>query len=544
MLKKLFSSESQSITGAALLLGAASFLSRIIGVFRDRILASQFGASTELDIYTAAFRIPDFLYNIVIVGALSAGFIPIFLSIYQKEKNKAWEFTNRVLTFTFLSLSLVSIIAFFVLPSTIQFLIPGFSPEAQKQTLMMTRIMLLSPLFLGLSAVVSSVLQSLRSFFVYSLTPIFYNAGIIFGALFLVPSYGLNGLAYGVVIGAFLHFCIQLPALFHSGFHFAPLWQGQKKGSHFFDTHMRQLLKLMIPRTLTLGTVQLSTLITTFFASTLASGSIAVFTFATNIASLPIGIIGISFALAAFPTLSELATKNKKEEFANHLSTTTKQILFFTLPLTVIFILLRAHIVRVLLGTGEFNWDNTRDTASTVGMFCIALFAQCLIPLYTRAFYAFHDTKTPFLRASVSLVLTAIFSFVLKQYLGVAGLALGISLAALIELVLLVVSLKKFVFKIDGHIVRSTCKMILATIMMGITLQMLKVPLANLLETNTFIGIFLQGLISGLIGIFVYVVFCLFFKLEEATLLYQSLQKKWLRLKNIPSQAGQIDEIK
>jgi putative peptidoglycan lipid II flippase len=535
MIKRLFSAQLQSITGAALLLGAASFLSRIVGLFRDRILAHQFGAGAELDIYTAAFRIPDFLYNIIIVGALSAGFIPIFLEIYQKEKKQAWIFTNRVISLTFLSLGAISLISFFALPYFIHILVPGFSDDATHQTLVLTRIMLFSPILLGLSAVVSSVLQSLRSFFVYSLTPIFYNLGIIFGTIFFVPKFGLQGLAWGVVLGAALHFLVQVPILFHYGFSFSPQFS-------INNTSVKKLLTLMVPRTITLATMQISVLIVTFFASSLHSGSIAIFSFANNITSLPIGIIGISFAVAAFPTLSDLAVKNNTKEFASHISSTTRQILFFILPLTVIFISLRAQIVRVLLGSGQFNWEDTIVTASTVGMFSIALFAHSLIPLYTRAFYAFHNTKTPFLRAILSLIITTILCLILKPYFGVAGLALGISLSAILELFLLILSLKKIIHVLDAkRIITAASKMFLSASIMAFTIQILKSPLSKIFDVQTFLGIFLQGFIAGGIGILLYFLFGLFFRLDEAELFLHSLRKKWLKIKNVQPEATDLN---
>lgn len=535
MMKRLISSETRTITGAALILGAASFLSRIIGVVRDRILAHEFGAGTALDVYTAAFRIPDFLYNIIIVGALSAGFIPIFLEIFNKDKQKAWKFTSNVLTITFLGLSTFSLIAFFVLPFFIHLLVPGFSPEAQAQTLTLTRIMLLSPLFLGLSGVVSSILQSLRSFVMYSLAPLFYNLGIIFGAIFLVPSFGLKGLAYGVVCGAFLHFAIQIPVLFLYDFKFSPVFSLR-------NADIKKLLGLMVPRTLTLATIQITVFVTTFFASTLTAGSIAVFNFANNIISLPIGIIGISFALAAFPTLSELAAKNDKEEFEKHLLNTTRQILFFIIPLTIVFIFLRAQIVRVLLGSGQFNWEDTITTASTVGMFALALFAQCLIPLYTRAFYAYQDTKTPFVRATLSLVLTAGLSFLFKERLGVAGLALAVSLASIIELILLMISLKKIARTLEAkNLFFSSLRLVVAALPMAVVIQILKVPLSHVFSLDTFIGVLLQGVICGVVGLLVYAVFCVLLKVEEMNILLTTLRKRWLKITDVPVE---VEEIK
>lgn len=534
MMKRLFSSESQSITGAALILGAASFLSRIVGVVRDRILAHQFGAGAELDVYTAAFRIPDFLYNIIIVGALSAGFIPLFLEIFHKEKKEAWKFTNTVMTLTFISLGLLSIITFFVLPFFIHILVPGFLVEAQRETLQLTRIMLLSPILLGLSAVVSSVLQSLRSFFVYSLAPILYNIGIIVGAACLVPVFGLRGLAYGVVLGALFHLLIQIPLVFQFGYKFSLNFSFRSK-------QIKKLLFMMIPRTLTLATVQINVVIVTLFASTLTAGSIAVYNFASNIASLPVGIIGISFALAAFPTLSELFAKKEMKEFSQHLSNVVRQIIFFIIPLTIIFILLRAQIIRVLLGTGEFDWEDTIITAQTVGMFALSLFAQCLIPLLIRAFYAVQNTRTPLVITFFSTGISLLLSYILKDTLGVAGLALGISIGSVLQLTFLWIALKKEIDIVEEKIyLVSAAKISVAAICMAVVTQTLKYPISLLVNMEKFWGILLQGIVAGGIGLLVYGVICYALKLNEMLVLLGSLQRRWLKI----SKVEEISEVK
>lgn len=528
MIQKILSYQSKTLTGAALMLGFASLLSRVVGVVRDRILAHQFGAGIDLDIYTAAFRIPDFIYNLLIVGALSAGFIPLFLEIYDKDKKEAWKFTSRVLNLTLIFVGLVSLALYYFTPQLLTILVPGFSAAERITTAELTRIMLLSPVLLGLSAVVSSVLQSIRSFFIYSLAPILYNLGIIFGAIFFVPHFGLMGLAYGVIIGAFFHLLIQIPVLYKAGFHYSTKISA-------VDTNIKKLSRSMIPRTLTLASVQFMTLFITSFASVLGAGSIAVFNFANNIYSLPIGIIGVSFAIAVFPTLSEYAAAKNFESFNKQLSLTIRQIFFFILPITVLFILLRAQIVRVLLGTGQFNWENTIATATTVGMFSISLFSQCLLALFNRTFYALQNTKTPLYIALVSMGTTALLSFYFKNIYGVAGLALGISLGSIFQVVLLWIALKKKLGDIDEkNIFISIVKISLSSLALGIITQNLKYPMSLFVNMDTFFGIFLQGLICGLAGLFVYGVSCYLLKLTEMQLLCASLHKKWLKLRNIP----------
>lgn len=531
MMKNLLSYQSKTLTGAALILAVASVMSRVVGVARDRILAHQFGAGTELDIYTAAFRIPDFIYNLLIVGALSAGFIPLFLELFQKEKKSAWKFASNVVNATFIGVSITSAVLFLFTPFLVELLVPGFAFEAKQKAIELTRIMLFSPILLGLSAVVSGVLQSLKAFFIYSLAPVLYNVGIILGSIFLVPMFGLAGLAYGVVLGALLHLVIQIPVLLNSGFRYSPFLS-------FKDSQTKKLLHAFLPRTLTLASVQVTTLFLTFFASFLGAGSIAIFHFANNISSLPIGIIGISFAIAAFPTLSEYVAQKDFDGFKKQLSLTTRQILFFILPLTVLFILLRAQIVRVLLGSGEFNWEDTIMTATTVGMFSLSLFSQCLLALYSRAFFALHNVRTPLIIALFSMAITVFLSFVFKQHFGVAGLALGISLGSIVQVSLLYMRLRQTLGPSpeESSILSVITKLSLCSLALGITTQSLKYPISLLVNMDTFLGIFLQGLICGLVGLLVYGILAYFLKVPELSLLTQSLRKKWLKLRNVPSE--------
>ncbi len=536
-MKRLFTAQSKTITGAALVLGAASFVSRIIGVIRDRIFAHHFGVGESLDIYYAAFKVPDLVYNLLIVGALSAGFIPVFLDIWVKDKKRAWHVTNTIIHILGYSLVIVLSVLFVAMPHIIPKLVPGFSPENIQETVRLSRIMLISPLLLGISGIISGVLQSLKSFFIYSLTPILYNIGIIIGAIFLVPLYGISGLAYGVILGACFHLCIQIPTLLSHGFTYSHTY-------NIKDAYVRKIGKLMIPRTLTLATQQIQIIVITMFASTLAVGSITVFTFAQNLQFFPVGIIGISFALAAFPSLSEYYAKKDATRFVTHLTLTIRQILFLIIPCTVIFLLLRAQIVRVVLGSGKFDWSATILTADTLAFFTLSFFAQCLIPLLVRAFYARHNTIFPLITALFSAGLTIYLSMLLKDSMGVTGLALAFSLSSCFQVALLWVGLRNYIttFKEMG-IVSSLYKICTAAIIMAIVVQYAKYPVSKMVDMTTFVGILLQGFIVGFAGLFVYIFVCKILKTEELRLITRSVQKKWLRVSQSQPEVNQGDQV-
>ncbi|MFA6551864.1 MAG: lipid II flippase MurJ, partial [Patescibacteria group bacterium] len=286
MIKRLFNSKINSITSAAIIVATASVASRFLGIFRDRILAGEFGAGSTLDIYYTAFRIPDLVFNLFVLGALSAGFIPVFAGLCEKKsllkffsrgkekcQPEAWYVANAVINLIGISLIFISVIFIIFTPQLMPLISPGFDSEKLAMTVAMTRIMFLSPFFLGLSSVMGGVLQSFKRFFVYSLAPIVYNIGIIIGALYFVPLWGVYGLAYGVVLGAILHFLIQLPATISLGYRWHPVLGVKNK-------NVREIIRMMIPRTMSLAISQINLVVITIIASMLAAGSLTIFNFA------------------------------------------------------------------------------------------------------------------------------------------------------------------------------------------------------------------------------------------------------------------------
>lgn len=527
MIKRFFSTQSHTITGAAIVLGSASFASRFMGIIRDRVFAYQFGAGDTLDAYYAAFRIPDTIYTLIIVGALSAGFIPVFAKLLIKNKDEAWRVANSIMNIFFVLLVAICGLLFIFTPQLMPFITPGFADEKLKLTITLTRIMFLSPILLGLSGIVGSILQSFKNFLIYSLTPIFYNLGIIIGAIFLVPLFGIAGLAWGVILGALLHLLFQIPSLYQCGFKYQKLflWKNEQ---------VRAIGKLMIPRTLGLAVNQFNLVIITVLASTLASGSLTVFNLANNLQYFPIGIIGVSFAIAALPTLTQMMAENKKEQFINQVSQTTRQILFFIVPLTIIFLLLRAQIVRVILGSGRFDWNDTILTANTLAFFSLSLFAQCLIPLLARAFYALQNTWTPFVIGLLCDITNVVIAIYFKNQLGVSGLALAFSIAMVLQVILLWLFLRRQLGTLkESQALNSLFKISAAAIIMAVIIQALKLPLSQIFNLDTFWGILMQGLIAGLTGLLAYGIILQILHLEEIQQFSASLKRRWLKLWNV-----------
>lgn len=530
MIKRLFSGQINSITVAALLVALSSLLSRLLGIFRDSILAGEFGAGDTLDIYFTAFRVPDLIFNLLVLGAMSAGFIPIFTGLINSKTNRlkevfnndkykeAWVLASSILNLMAIILFVLSLLGIVFAPLLMKLIAPGFSPDKQILTANLTKIMFLSPLFLGISSIFGGILQSFKRFFVYSLSPIMYNIGIIIGALYFVPIWGVYGLAWGVVFGAFLHMAIQLPIVFKLGFKYTPIIELKSR-------NLRKIMTMMVPRVMSLGISQINLVVITVIASTLASGSLTVFNYANNLQTFPVSIFGISLAVAAFPTLSTIAFNRKR--MVESFSSIFRQILFFIVPSTVVLLTLRAQIVRVIYGRGQFDWTDTLLTMDTLAFFTISLFAQAALPLLVRMFYARHNSKTPFFTGLFSAVLNIVLSLIFMEKFGVAGLALAFSASTIINFILLWLLLLKELGSMDEmKIIKSSLIFSIGAIACGTTIQAAKMFIHPYIDMTRFSGVFLQGFYAGVTGMLVYVLVCYLLRSEELFNFFESIKKR------------------
>jgi len=463
MFNKIFNSQTKTITRGALIIGASYFISAILGLIRDRLLAGRFGAGLELDVYFAAFRIPDFVYNILILGGLIVAFLPLFAEYFSRNKDEVWQMANHVLNAFLIFLISISFIFFILTPWLIKWLFPGFGEEHYKLAIPLIRLLFLSPIFFGISNLLSGILQYFQRFFIYSLTPILYNLGIIFGILFLVPYFGIFGVGMGVVFGAFLHMAIQIPTAINCGFSYKFLLD-------FKYPALKRIFKLMVPRVFGVAAQQINLIVITAIASTITAGSIAIFSISNNFQSLPVGIIGASFAVAIFPALSRFFAENQKKEFLENFSSIFRQILFFVIPVSVLIFLLRTPIITFIYKTGKFTLSDVQLTSACLGIFALSIFAQSLIPLLARAFFSLQDTKTPtlitFWAVSLNIILCFSFVWLLKspnifsnslieffslfrnENTSLLGLPLAFSISAIFQFILLYFSFKQKIKKI------------------------------------------------------------------------------------------------
>ncbi len=534
--------ESKTIIGAATVVGVLSFVSRIVGLVRDRLLAGAFGAGDTLDVYYAAFKIPDLLFSLIVVGALSASFIPLFLSHWSPvrpgqpgghpdKRAQAWSFTNNAVHLIGVSMIVISMfLALFAHPLA-QLIAPGFAPFKQDQVAVFMRIMFFSQILLSISLVYGSVLQSLKRFFFYSLAPIFYNVGIIVGAIWLVPLFGSIGLAWGVVFGATLHLLIQLLGLRQTGYRYA--WR-----FNLVDQDTRSMLKLMVPRTLGLAVSQLLFVILGVLATTLPSGSVTVFQFAYNIQFFPVGIIGVSFAIAAFPALAEKSEQKETEAFIDILVGTVRQIIYLLAPMTILFLVLRSQVVRVVVGAGEFDWNATIATSETLAFFALTFIPQSLITLFARGSFALRDTTTPLLTGVVSAIIGILVAQLLKEPFGVAALGMGYSVSALVQAMLLWILIRQRLGSLrESTLLPFLYKVITASLVGAVVMQGVKPFVVSLISLDTFFGVFSQGLLAGGCGLLAYLVVGHLLHIEEQQRFFHSVKKNVLR-RAMPTEAA------
>lgn len=545
MFKKIITGKSKTIVSAAVVIGAASLTSRFLGLFRDHILAGKFNAGATLDIYFAAFRLPDLVYNLLVLGALSAGFIPIFVGYIKnhedtKDNQEAWRLASNILNILVVALISSCLVLIAFAPLLIKIIAPGFAGKQRETAINMIRIMLISPILLGLSSVFGGVLQSFKRFFVYSLAPIFYNTGIIIGVVYFTRFWGIYGLAWGVVLGASLHLTNQMTASFFLGYRYQKVLDLKDRGT-------RKILKMMPPRVLTMAVTQINLLIITAIASTLKGGSISVFSFANNLQGFPIGIFGVSFAVAVFPTLSEFAAQNNKTEFIKSFSTTFRQVLFFVIPVSFLLIILRAQTVRIVYGSGNFDWNSTILTMNTLAFFCISLFSQALSPMLVRSFYAYHDSKTPFYAAMAGACVNIILSLAFTKYLdfGVIGLALAFSIASWCNMSFLFIALRMKMKRLDGRRISWTgAKIVFAATIAALIAQIYKFIIGPITGTETLIRLLTQTAIAGGIGFLVYGALCWLLQVEEIFVFFASLKRRLLRFRRLPAvNVGEEEDI-
>lgn len=432
-------STTRSIARAGLIVTFAFLLSRILGYIRYVVIAAVVPMGSQLDAFFAAFRIPDFLFQLVAAGALSSALIPVIAGLFATdEEARAWRVVSTVSTLMLAALLVLAAIVLLLAPVLVPPITPGFDSDEIDLTVQLTRIMVLSPLFLAAGAVATSVLNSRGRFGAAAIAPLVYNVAIILGAVVLVPVFGVSGLALGVVAGAIGHVLVQLPTLARLGARIRPRID-------LGEPQARRALLLMAPRALGLGMTQIVFLVMTSLASSLPEGSISVFNFAFAVLQIPIGVIGVPLGVVLLPSLSREAAVGDQAAFRRLLIRGLTILSYVMIAITALGIVVSEDVVRLLFDYGSIGEDALEQTAATLAVFLLGLTAHSLIAVLARAFYARQDTATPVAAALVAVVVNIVAGTALVGPLGLTGLAVAIAVAAWLETLTLVVLLRRSV---------------------------------------------------------------------------------------------------
>ncbi|MBI4023045.1 murein biosynthesis integral membrane protein MurJ [Candidatus Berkelbacteria bacterium] len=492
-------SGKNTLSSAATILVATTLLSNVLGLLRDRFFAQKVPIDL-LDTYFAAFRIPDFVFNLIILGTVSAAFIPVFLEYRAKGERESWRVAHAALTLGLLVLLGLAAVLFLLAPTLVPLIVPDFSPDKQILTVELTRILLLQPIFFGLSYLFSGILNALKRFFVYAIAPLVYNLAIIGATVLFADEFGVQALVWGVAVGAFLHMFIQFLTAQTVGFRWA-------FSLDFAQPAIRKIVRLMLPRSIGLAAYQGMLLVFTAIASSLGVGAVAAYNFADNIQTMPVAVFGLSFVTALYPTLAEKVAGKKLAEFADLVWRSTRYLLVVMVPSAIGIFLIRAQLVRLILGTGYFGWEATITTAQTLGAFLIAMIFAALAALLARSFWALHDTKTPTVIQVVSYVGAILLALWLAPArgvgLGVPGLALAFGIGSVVAVGLSYWQLRQRVPHLRGYEAEwlpLIGQLIVGLIALTMVVQLAKFGVAELVDMERFWGVFVQALVATGLG--------------------------------------------
>lgn len=551
-----FHREVSGLHEAAYLLAFFAFLAQLLALVRDRLFAYYFGAGHVVDVYYAAFRIPDFIFVTIATTVSISVLVPFFIEKMERNKEEGRAFIDHTFSVFFFAMIVVSVAGFFLIPSLTPLVLPGFAADpALPQLITLSRILLLSPLLLGFSNFLASITQIHNRFFLYAISPVLYNLGIVFGIIVLYPMIGIYGLGWGVIIGAALHLGVQIPYIVSRKLFPRVLLSIDFKA-------IRQVVLISLPRTLTLSSNQIAFFFLTALASLMATGSIAVFNFSNNLQSVPLSIIGVSYASAAFPTLSRLFSNGDMKRFVEQMVASTKHIIFWSMPVMVLFIVLRAQIVRTVLGAGHFDWSDTRLTAAALAVFTLSIIPQSLITLFVRAFYSGGKTLKPLLINLFSSALMVALAYGLTWAFGhwygfrsffeslfkvegltgtsVLMLALAYSLGVFVNTIAHWQAFHKEFSEFSRPVLRTLFQTFSASVLMGFVTYKCLGIFDNVFHLDTVLGVFMQGFCSGVIGI----AFCLLvlkaLKSEELEEVWGTLHAKVWKTKVLVPEVEQL----
>jgi putative peptidoglycan lipid II flippase len=460
----------QRFYAAAASVGIAFVIGRILGLARDILIARQFGTGPEIAAYNAAFRIPDFIFLMVMSGAFGSAFVPVFTGFLERGHiRKAWRLASNVMTLMVEWYALFALVVFIFADPLVRFLVaPSFEPTTQDQAIELTRILLLSPLFLGLGAAAKSLLETHNRFTMPAYAPVVYNAAGVAGALFLAPRYGVKGLAWGIVIGSIAHVTLQLPGLVRIRMIYNFLPRPVAEG-------VRQVGQLLVPRIIGQAAFQINfTLVLTTLASRLGEAPASALNYGFQLMMLPHGLLAISVSTVIFPLMARQYAQRQFDALKSTFGDALRPLFFLTLPASAALAILARPIVQSIYQRGSFGPESTLLVAEVLPYFAAGLVALALVETSARAFYAMHDTRTPLVASLATIGVNLILALLLLNRLGGRGLAAAMTVTTALEMIVLLAALRRRIGSFDVAVWTAFIKSLLATIAMALVLLLIR----------------------------------------------------------------------
>lgn len=520
---------------AAYLLAALTLASQALALFRDRTFAHTFGAGQVLDLYYAAFRVPDLVF--ALVSSLVSAYV-LIPRITGMDREETRRLLSESATFLFGVGGIICIVLAVFMPQFLAFLYPSFATSAyQTEFILLARILLLQPILLGLSGVLGSVTQVHRRFVLFAISPVLYNLGIILGTVYLYPRYGLPGIGIGVVIGSLAYLAVNIPVIVSADV--MPRFRFPRFAL------MMPVVRDSIPRSLALGMGSVTALVLTAFASRIGTGAVSVFTFASNLEAVPLALIGSSYAIAAFPALSEASALERRDEFTRILSASARHVILWSVVSVGLIAVLRAHIVRVILGTGAFDWNATRLTAALLAVLAVGLVAQGLVLLFSRALYAVRQSWRPLAYQFAGGALTVLFALVflaipnaglpawLASLLKVSDvhgtaillIALAATLGQIFLVLLSLIALRSVSPGLATTLTRPLLDGTVAALAGGVAAYATLAFEGGIAPLTTLMSVFIQGFVAGIVGLVAAALALFFMENEEFRIVTNALGK-------------------
>lgn len=518
--KQIIFSQQKGMFSSAMVLSLMIIVSRVFGFLRYRILAGYF-AKEELDIFFASFRIPDLIFEILITGALTSSLIPIIVK-YQKNKKELEENVSSIFNIISLCLVVFVVVLFFLLDKIMPVITPGFDKQKIQQVVFYSQILLVGQLpFLVIGNFITGIAQANKVFILTAVAPVVYNIAIILSTLVFYSQFHLMAPVIGVIIGALLFFLVQLPLLSNLKFSISVLIK--------ITSGVKEFFKMIGPRIMTVLVNQLDATIDLTLTTLIGSGAYTVFYLAQHLQLLPVSVIGIAYGQASLPYLSEIYQQKNMDKFKKVIVDSILSLLFFTIPIMGFFIFARTPLVRLFFGGQKFDWEATVQTATTLSYFALSLPFHSAYYFITRCFYAFLDTKTPFIVSVGTIILNTALSiyFIIYLKLSVTALAISFSIAAILNVLILILLLAKrlkglYFRALTVESVKITTSMFISSF---VSYYMIKLLDGLVFDTSRTINVFLLLLTSGIVYVLLYLFLSWFFNVREMYMVTKLLLK-------------------